>query len=153
MSLLCNYSISCRTDYICRSIRQLLSLRKTACSNPFLLYFWFTSFKQRIRFYYIICYLESVFKYSFQSQRKAMSECSKYHTIALISPASKVLLKVLPARLQQDVNYELPHAQDGFRKGRGTRGQIANICWIIEKAREYQKNTYFCFINYAKAFD
>ena len=80
-------------------------------------------------------------------------ECSNYHTIALISYASKVMLKILQARLQQYVNCELPDVQVGFRKGRGTRDQIANICWIMEKAREFQKNTYFCFIDYAKAFD
>ena len=76
-----------------------------------------------------------------------------YRTIALISHASKVMLKILQARLQQYVNLELPEIQAGFRKGRGIRGQIANICWIIEKAREFQKNIYFCFIDYAKAFD
>uniref|UniRef100_A0A8B9W9G2 Reverse transcriptase domain-containing protein n=1 Tax=Bos mutus grunniens TaxID=30521 RepID=A0A8B9W9G2_BOSMU len=80
-------------------------------------------------------------------------ECSNYHTIALISHASKVMLKILQARLKQYVNRELPDVQAGFRKGRGTRDQIANICWIIEKAREFQKNIYFCFIDYAKAFD
>uniref|UniRef100_A0A4W2ENV5 RNA-directed DNA polymerase n=1 Tax=Bos indicus x Bos taurus TaxID=30522 RepID=A0A4W2ENV5_BOBOX len=80
-------------------------------------------------------------------------ECSNYHTIALISHASKVMLKILQARLQQYVNRELPDVQAGFRKGRGTRDQIANIRWIIEKAREFQKNIYFCFIDYAKAFD
>ena len=80
-------------------------------------------------------------------------ECSKYHTIALISHASKVMLKILQARLQQYMNHELPDVQGGFRKGRGTRGQIANILWIIEKAREFQKNIYFCFIEYAKTFD
>ena len=74
-------------------------------------------------------------------------ECSKYHTIALISHASKVMLKILQARLQQYMNYELPDVQAGFRKGRGTRDQIAKICWIIEKAREFQKNIYFCFID------
>ena len=66
---------------------------------------------------------------------------------------SKVMLKIFQARLQQYMNYELPDVQAGFRKGRGTRDQIANICWIMEKAREFQKNIYFCFINYAKAFD
>ena len=71
----------------------------------------------------------------------------------LISHASKVMLKILQARLQQYVNCELPDVQDGFRKGRGTRDQIANIRWIIEKARELQKSIYFCFIDYAKAFD
>ena len=79
-------------------------------------------------------------------------ECSNYHTIALISRASKVMLKILQARLQQYVNRELPDVQAGFRKGRGTRDQIANIHWIMEKAREFQKNIYFCFIDYAKAF-
>ena len=80
-------------------------------------------------------------------------ECSNYHSIALISHASKVMLKILQARLQQYVNRELPDIQAGFRKGRGTRDQIANIRWIIEKAREFQKNIYFCFIDCAKAFD
>ena len=80
-------------------------------------------------------------------------ECSNYHTTALISHASKVMLKILQARLQQYVNCELPDVPVGFRKGRGTRDQIANICWIIKKAREFQKNIYFCFIDYAKAFD
>ena len=80
-------------------------------------------------------------------------ESSNYHTIALISHASKVMLKILQARLQQYVNHELSDVQAGFRKGRGTRDQIANIHWIIEKAREFQKNIYFCFIDYAKAFD
>ena len=73
--------------------------------------------------------------------------------MALISHPSKVMLKILQARLQQYVNCELPDVQAGFRKGRGTRDQIANICWIIEKAGEFQKNIYFCFTNYAKAFD
>ena len=80
-------------------------------------------------------------------------ECSNYRTIALISQASKVMLKILQASLQQYMNRELPDVQAGFRKGRETRYQIANICWIIEKAREFQKNIYFCFIDYAKAFD
>ena len=79
-------------------------------------------------------------------------ECSNYHTIALISHASKVMLKILQARLQQYMNRELPDVQAGFRKGRGTRDQIANIHWIMEKAREFQENIYFCFIDYAKAF-
>ena len=79
-------------------------------------------------------------------------ECSNYFTIAHISHTSKVMLKILQAKLQQYMNQELPDVQAGFRKGRGTRDQIANICWIIEKAREFQKN-YFCFIDYAKAFD
>ena len=80
-------------------------------------------------------------------------ECSNYRTIAFISHASKVMLKILQARLQQYVNHELPDVQAGFRKGRGTRDQIANIRWIMEKAREFQKNIYFCYIDYAKAFD
>ena len=79
-------------------------------------------------------------------------ECSNYRTIALISHASKVMLNILQARLQQYVNRKLPDVQAAFRKGRGTRDQIANICWIMEKAEEFQKN-YFCFIDYAKAFD
>ena len=77
------------------------------------------------------------------SKKGNAKECSKSHTIALISHASKVVLKILQARLQQDVNLELPDVQAGFGKGRGTRDQIASICWIIEKAREFQKNTYF----------
>ena len=77
----------------------------------------------------------------------------KLYTIALISHASKVMFKILQARLQQYVNQELPDVQIGFRKGRGTRDQIANICWVIDTAREFQKNIYFCFIDYAKAFD
>ena len=76
----------------------------------------------------------------------------KLLTIALISHASKVMLKILQARLQQYVNHEIPDAQAGFRKGRGTRDQVADIRWIMEKAREFQKNIYFCFIDYAKAF-
>ena len=80
-------------------------------------------------------------------------ECSNYRTIALISHSSKVMLKILQARLQQYVNWELSDVQAGFGKGRGTRDQIANICWIIKKARQFQKNIYFCFIDYAKAFD
>ena len=81
-------------------------------------------------------------------------ECSNYCTIALISHTSKVMLKILQASLQQNVNRELPSIQTGFRKGRGTRDQIANMHWIIEKAREFQKSVYFCFIDHAKkAFD
>ena len=80
-------------------------------------------------------------------------ECSNYCTIALISHTSKVMLKILQARLQQYLNRELPDGQAGFIKGRGTRDQITNICWIVEKATEFQKNTYFCFIEYAKAYD
>ena len=80
-------------------------------------------------------------------------ECSNYRTIALISHTSKVMLKIVQARLQQYMNCDLPDVQAGFRKGRGTREQIANIHWIIEKAKEVQKNMYFCFNDYAKAFD
>ena len=80
-------------------------------------------------------------------------ECSNYRPIVRISHASKVMLKILQVRLQQYVNQELPDVQAGFRKSRGTRDQIANIHWIIEKAREFQKNIYFCFVDYAKAFD
>ena len=103
-------------------------------------------------------------KVSFHSNPKKANakECSHYCTIALISHASKVMLKILQARFQQYVNCELPNVQAGFRKGRGTNDQIANIRWIIKKAREFQKNIYFCFIDYgydyydydyAKAFD
>ena len=80
-------------------------------------------------------------------------ECSNYCTIALITHTSKVMLKILQVRLQQYMNHEFPYVQAGFRKGRGTRDQIANIHWIIEKAREFQKNIYFCFIDYTTAFD
>ena len=76
-----------------------------------------------------------------------------YCTIALISHASKVMLKILQARLQQHENHELPDVQACFRKGRGIRDQIGNICWTIKKEREFQKNIYFCFIDYAKVFD
>ena len=80
-------------------------------------------------------------------------QCSNYRTIALISQASKITFKFFQTRLQKYVNHELPDVQAGFRKGRGTRDQIANIYWIIEKAKEFQKNIYFCFIDYAKTFD
>ena len=80
------------------------------------------------------------------------TEYSNYSTIALISHPSKVMLKILHRR-QMYMNHELPDAQAGFRKGRGTRDQIANICWIIKKGKEFQRNIYFCFINYSKAFD
>ena len=92
---------------------------------------------------------------SFHSNPKERQckECSNYRTVALISHISKVMLKILQARLQQYVNRELPDVQGGFRKGRGTRDQMANIRWIMEKAREFQENIYFCFIDYAKAFD
>ena len=81
------------------------------------------------------------------------NECSNYHTIVLISHASKVMFKIFQARLQQYVNWEFPYVQAGFRKGRRTRDRIANIHWIIRKARKFQKNIYFCFIDCAKAFD
>ena len=80
-------------------------------------------------------------------------ECSNYHTIMLISCASMVMLKILQARLQQYMNQEFPNVQAGFRKGRGARDQIAKIYWIIEKVREFQKNIYFCFVDYTKSFD
>ena len=96
--------------------------------------------------------LEKVRFHSNPKERQCQ-KCSNYHTIALISHASKVMLKILQARLQQYMNCELPDVQAGFRKGRGTRDQTANTCWIIEKAREFQKNIYFCFIDYVKAFD
>ena len=86
-------------------------------------------------------------------KKGSAKECSNYHTIVLISHSSKVMLKILQARLQQYMNRELLNVQVGLRKGRGTRDQIANIRWIIEKAREFQINIYFCFIDYAKAFD
>ena len=89
-------------------------------------------------------------KVSFHSNAK---ECSNYHTISFILDASKVMLKILQSRLQQYVNQELSDIQAGFRKGRGTRDQIANIHWIREKARIFQKNIFFCFMNYTKAFD
>ena len=94
-------------------------------------------------------------KVSFHSNLKERQcqKCSNYHTISLISHASKVMLKILQARLQQYMDHELPDVQAGFRKGRGTRDQIANICWVITKAREFQKSIYFCFMDYAKAFD
>ena len=93
-------------------------------------------------------------KVSFCSNPKDSNakECSNYHIVALISHASKIMLKILQARLQWYMSQKLPHVQAGFRKVRGTRDQIANIHWIIEKAKEFQKNIYFCFIDYAKAF-
>ena len=90
-------------------------------------------------------------EFSFQSQRKTMPK--NYHTTAFISHASKVMLKILQTRFQQYMNHELNDVQARFRKGRGTRDQIVIIHWIIKKAREFQKNIYFCFIDYAKAFD
>ena len=93
-------------------------------------------------------------KVSFHSNPKERQckECLNYCTIALISHTSKLMLKILQARLQQYMKQELPEVQAGYRQGRGTRDQIANIPWIMEKARELQKNIYFCFIDYAKAF-
>ena len=93
--------------------------------------------------------MEKVSFYSNPKERHA-KECLNYHRIALISHASKVMLKILQARLQQYMNQELPDIQAGFRKGRGNRDQIQGIHWIIKKAREFQKNIYFCFINFAK---
>ena len=91
---------------------------------------------------------------SFHSNPKGNAkECSDYCTIALISHTSKVMLKIIQARLQKYMNHEIPHVQAGFRKSRGTRDQIANICWTIKKARQFQENIYSCFIDYAKAFD
>ena len=86
-------------------------------------------------------------------QKGNAKEWSNYHTLALISHVSKIMLKILQTRLQQYVNRELSDEQSGFRKGRGTRDQVANICWIIEKAKGFQKIIYFCFIDYDKAFD
>ena len=97
--------------------------------------------------------LKKTLENNFAPKKGNAKECSHYHTIALISHAGKVMVKILQARLQQYVNQELPDVQAGFRKGRGARDQIANICWIIEKAREFQNNIYFSFIHYAKAFD
>ena len=87
------------------------------------------------------------------SKKGNAKECSNYYTIALISQASKVMFKILQSRPQQYTNQELPDEPAGFRKGRGMGDQIANICWITEKSTEFQKNIYFCFIDYAKAFD
>ena len=95
--------------------------------------------------------LEKV-SFNYNPKERQCKECSNYHTIALTSHASKVLLKIFQARLQQYVNCEIPDVQGGFREGKGTRDQIANICWIFKKANEFQKNIYFCFINYVKAF-
>ena len=96
--------------------------------------------------------LEKVSFHSNPKERQYQRRFKLLHT-ALISHASKVMLKILQARLEQYMNHELPDVQACFRKGRGTRDQIANICWITEKAREFQENIYFCFIDFAKAFD
>ena len=87
------------------------------------------------------------------SKKGNTKECLNDHTIALISHSSSVMLKILQARLKQYMNREFSNVKAGLREGIGTRDQIANICWIIQKAREFQKNIYFCFIDYAKAFD
>ena len=87
------------------------------------------------------------------SKKSDAKECSNYHTIVVDSQASNIKRKIHQTRLQQYVNWELPDVQAGFRKGRGRRDQVAKICWIIEKAREFQKNIYFCFIDYTEAFD
>ena len=97
--------------------------------------------------------LEKVSFHSNPKERQCQKMFKLLQTIALISHAGKVILKILQARLQQYMNHELPDVQAGFRKGRGTRDQIAHIHWIIEKAREFQKNIYFWFIDYTKAFD
>ena len=94
-----------------------------------------------------------VVSFHYNPKKDNTKEFLNYHTIALISHASKVMLKILQARLQQYMNCELPDVQARFRKGRGTRDQIANIRWIIEKVKEFQKNIYFSFIDYVKAFD
>ena len=92
-------------------------------------------------------------QFSLQSQRRAMPKMFNYRTISLIPHVSKIMLKILQDRLQQYMNWELPDGQAGFRKGRGTRNQIANIHWIIGKKENSRKNIYFCFIDYTKAFD
>ena len=97
--------------------------------------------------------IKRLFSSSLSAIRVVSSACSNYNTIALISHANKVMLKILQARLQQYMNWEIPDVQDGFRKGRGTRDQIANIHWIIEKARKFQKIFYFIFSDYTEAFD
>ena len=97
--------------------------------------------------------LEKVSFHSHPKERQCQRMLRLYHKIALLSHACTVMLKVLQARLQQYMNHEFPYVQSGFRRDRGTRNQIANICWVIKKAIEFQKNIYFCFIDYAKAFD
>ena len=98
------------------------------------------------------CYTQYVSKFPIPKQGSS-KKCSNHQRAVLISHASKVMLKICQAKLQHYVNQELPDIQVGFRKGRGTRDQIASICWITEKTREFQKNIYLCFINYTKAFD
>ena len=97
--------------------------------------------------------MANLFSFHFNPKKGYAKECSNYCTIALISHASKVMLKILQPRLPQYLNCELPDVQAGYRKGKRTRDQIANKCWIIEKETEYQKNIYFFFIDYTKAFD
>ena len=92
-------------------------------------------------------------QFSFQPKERQCQRMLNYRTTVLISHTSKLMLKILQARLQQFANYKLPDVQTGFRKGRGTRNQIANICWTIKKVREFEKNIYFWFIDYAKAFE
>ena len=99
------------------------------------------------------CHRTGKDQFSFQSQRRVMSKNVQTTTQSYSSYTSKVMLKILQARFPQYVSHELPNVQAGFRKGRGTRDWIANICWIIKKAREFQKNIYFWFIDYAKVFD
>ena len=106
-------------------------------------------YKLRLKLLYFLLGLQP----RLRKKKGNAKECWNYRIIALILHASKVVLKILQARLQQYVNCELADVQAGFRKGRGTRDQIANIRWIIEKSREFQKNTYFCFTDYAKSFD
>ena len=97
--------------------------------------------------------LEKVSFHSYHKERQCQRMLKLPHNCTHLTRYSKVMLKILQARLQQYMNCELPDVQSGFRKGRGTRDQIANICWVIKKAREFQKYIYFCFLNYAKAFD
>ena len=111
----------------------------------------FQILKVAVKVLHSIC--QQILKIRQWSQKGNAKECSNYLTVALISHTSKVMVKILQARLQQYVNRELPDVQASFRKGTGTRDQIANIRWIIKKAGEFQKNVYFCFIDYTKAFD
>ena len=110
-------------------------------------YSWSCSLNSSFVFTWVAC-PQTFFEQLLPARQKLHNCC--YCTVALISHASKVMLKILQSRLQQYVNCELPDVEAGFRKGRGTRDHIANICWMMEKAREFQKNIYFCFIDYAK---
>ena len=114
---------------------------------------WVNERKKSILFYSYLCLTHGLFDELMQLNKGNAKECSSYRIITLISHTSKRMLKILQARLQQYMTCELPDIQAGFKKGRETRDQIANIRWIIKKAREFQKNIYFCFIDYAKAFD